>query len=237
MRTAVSIARILLLGWISLPLMATEVPSSARAVQAEQRVRADLDARLAMFGARWGAPLYLRIFKQSRELELWVRAGEGYQLFQTWPICTWSGSLGPKLQQGDWQAPEGFYTVAARQLNPVSRFHLAFNLGYPNAYDRAHGRTGDFLMVHGNCVSVGCYAMGDAAIEQIYTLVAAALAAGQKSVPVHIFPFRMDGDWASAYADHEWLPFWRELEPAYRGFVAGGTPPKVRVQGKRYVVE
>jgi murein L,D-transpeptidase YafK len=228
---------LLLLCLLMSSLMAAEVPSSARAVQAEQRVRADLSARLSVLGGPWGAPVYLRIFKQSRELELWVRVGEGYQLLQTWPICTWSGSLGPKLRQGDWQAPEGFYTVAARQLNPVSRFHLSFNLGYPNAYDRAHGRTGDFLMVHGNCVSVGCYAMGDAAIEQIYTLVAAALAQGQKSVPVHIFPFRMEGDWAATYADHEWLPFWQELEPAYRDFAAGGLPPQVRVQGKRYVVE
>ena len=228
---------LLFLCWMMSPLMAAELPSSARAVQAEQRVRAELGARLSDLGASWGAPVYLRIFKESRELELWVQAGEGYQLFQTWPICTWSGSLGPKLRQGDWQAPEGFYAVAARQLNPNSRFHLSFNLGYPNAYDRAHGRTGDFLMVHGNCVSVGCYAMGDDAIEQIYTLVAAALAQGQASVPVHIFPFRMEGDWAAAYAKHEWLPFWRELEPAYRGFVAGGKPPKVQVQGKRYVVE
>jgi murein L,D-transpeptidase YafK len=227
---------LLLLYFMMSPLMAAELPSSARAVQAEQRVRAELGARLSGLGASWGAPVYLRIFKESRELELWVQAGEGYQLFQTWPICTWSGTLGPKLRQGDWQAPEGFYAVAARQLNPNSRFHLSFNLGYPNAYDRAHGRTGDFLMVHGNCVSVGCYAMGDAAIEEIYTLVAAALANGQQSVPVHVFPLRMDGDWASAYTDSEWLPFWRELEPAYRQFSAGGKPPQVRVRGQHYEV-
>lgn len=217
--------------------MAAEVPTNARALQAEQRVRPELNAGLSQLGAFWGTPVYLRIFKASKELELWMRVGEGYRLFQTWPICTWSGSLGPKRRQGDWQAPEGFYQVGASQLNPASRFHLSFNLGYPNAFDRAHGRTGDFLMVHGNCVSVGCYAMGDAAIEQIYTLVAAALAQGQASVPVHIFPFRMEGNWAAAYANHEWLSFWRELEPAYRAFAAGGMPPTVRVQGKHYVVE
>ena len=219
------------------PLMAAEVPTNARAAQAEQRVRPELSAGLSALGGSWGAPVYLRIFKQSRELELWVQVEDGFQLFRNWPICTWSGTLGPKQRQGDWQAPEGFYQVTASQLNPASRFHLSFNLGYPNAYDRAHGRTGDFLMVHGNCVSVGCYAMGDAAIEQIYTLVAAALSQGQAAVPVHIFPFRMEGDWAAAYTNHEWLPFWRELEPAYRSFVAGGKPPRVRVQGKRYVVE
>lgn len=228
---------VLMLYLLTSPLLAAEVPTNARAAQVEQRVRAELNAGLFALGATWGAPVYLRIFKASKELELWVRVGEGYQLFQTWPICTWSGALGPKLRQGDWQAPEGFYQVAASQLNPASRFHLSFNLGYPNAYDRAHRRTGDFLMVHGSCVSVGCYAMGDAAIEAIYTLVAAALAHGQKTVPVHIFPFRMEGDWESSHANSEWRSFWRELEPAYRGFAAGRKPPKVRVQGKHYVVE
>ena len=154
--------------------MSSSIPTNPRSQQAETRVRDALTAELTALGAYWGAPLYLRIFKASDELEVWVEAGARYQRLRTWPICTWSGGLGPKLRQGDGQAPEGFYEVAAPQLNPSSRFHLSFNLGYPNAFDRAHGRTGDYLMVHGNCVSIGCYAMGDAAIEEIYTLVAAA---------------------------------------------------------------
>jgi murein L,D-transpeptidase YafK len=165
-----------------------------------------------------------------------VDTGARHQLLQVWPICTWSGELGPKLRQGDGQAPEGFYAVGPNQLNPVSRFHLAFNLGYPNAFDRAHGRTGDYLMVHGNCVSIGCYAMGDAAIEQIYTLVASALAHGQPQVPVHVFPFRMDEGWQNQHRDSEWLPFWEELAPAYQAFTDGARPPRMRVVDKRYVV-
>ncbi|MBK8066143.1 MAG: murein L,D-transpeptidase [Rhodanobacteraceae bacterium] len=214
--------------------LATEIPTNARSTQALSRVQPALTAELKALGADWGAPLYLRIFKASDELEVWVDTGERYQRLRTWPICTWSGDLGPKLRQGDGQAPEGFYEVAAGQLNPVSRFHLSFNLGYPNAYDRAHGRTGDYLMVHGNCVSVGCYAMGDVAIEEIYSLVAAALAHGQRAVPVHAFPFRMDGDWEAQHADSEWLSFWRQLAPAWQAFERSGQPPRMRVVDREY---
>lgn len=216
------------------PVLPNTIPSNARSAQAQARVQAALTAELNALGANWGAPLYLRIFKASDELEVWVDTGKRYQRLRTWPICTWSGDLGPKLRQGDGQAPEGFYEVAAGQLNPASRFHLSFNLGYPNAYDRVHGRTGDYLMVHGNCVSVGCYAMGDAAIEEIYSLVAAALAHGQRAVPVHAFPFRMDGDWEAQHADSEWLPFWRQLLPAWQAFERSGQPPRMRVIDREY---
>lgn len=219
---------------MSTSAQSNNIPSTARSAQAQARVQAALTAELEALGASWGAPLYLRIFKASDELEVWVEAGARYQRLRTWPICTWSGGLGPKLRQGDGQAPEGFYEVAAPQLNPSSRFHLSFNLGYPNAFDRAHGRTGDYLMVHGNCVSIGCYAMGDAAIEEIYTLVAAALAQGQRAVPVHAFPFRMDGDWEAQHAGSEWLPFWRQLAAAYRAFARTGQPPRVRVVEGEY---
>lgn len=212
------------------------IPSSARAEAAAARVGVDLRERLRALGADWGAALYVRVFKASDELEVWVDTGERHQLLHTWPICTWSGALGPKLRQGDGQAPEGFYQVGPGQLNPASNYHLAFNLGYPNAFDRAHGRTGDYLMVHGNCVSIGCYAMGDAAIEEIYTLIAAALAHGQAQVPVHIFPFRMDAGWEQAHADSEWLPFWQQLAAGYRAFEADPRPPRIRVIDGAYRV-
>lgn len=227
---------VVVIAMLSQPADARSIPSSVRAEQAAERVAADLRARLQALGANWGAPLYVRIFKATSELEVWVATGERHQLLHTWPICTWSGALGPKLRQGDGQAPEGFYAVGPGQLNPTSRFHLSFNLGYPNAFDRAHRRTGDFLMVHGNCVSIGCYAMGDAAIEEIYTLVAAALANGQSQVPVHVFPFRMDEGWESEHADSPWLSFWQQLEPAYRAFADDARPPTIRVSNRRYVV-
>ena len=212
------------------------IPSSARAEAAAVRVAPDLRERLQALGADWGAPLYLRIFKASDELEVWVDVGERYRLLRSWPICTWSGALGPKLREGDGQAPEGFYAVGPQQLNPASSYHLSFNLGYPNAYDRAHGRTGDYLMVHGNCVSIGCYAMGDAAIEEIYTLVAAALAHGQDRVPVHIFPFRMEAGWEEEHELSEWLPFWQQLAPAYTAFAENGQLPRVSVKNRHYVL-
>ena len=134
----------------------------------------------------------MRIFKEESELEVWKARDDGrFYHFKTYPICNWSGNVGPKTTLGDKQAPEGFYRVANTQMNPNSQYYLAFNLGYPNAYDRALQRTGDALMVHGKCKSVGCYAMTDALIEEIYTLAREALKGGQESFEVHAFPFRM----------------------------------------------
>lgn len=209
-----------------------------RAAMAAARVRPALERDLAALGLRLGAPAHVRLFKDESELEVWLQGADGrFVLFRRYPICTWSGALGPKQKQGDNQAPEGFYRVAAGQLNPASRYHLAFNLGYPNAYDRAHGRTGDFLMVHGNCVSIGCYAMGDAAIEEIYTLVAGALASGQRAFEVHAFPFRLEDATLHARRDSPWHAFWGELQPAYAAFERTHRVPRVRVRDAHYVVE
>jgi murein L,D-transpeptidase YafK len=210
---------------------------SGRAQAAATRVRPELERGFAAIGARVGDAIYLRLFKHERELELWVRRGERYVLFRTYPICTFSGELGPKLRQGDGQAPEGFYSVGASQLNPYSQFHLSFDLGYPNAYDRAHGRSGSQLMVHGSCVSIGCYAMGDAQIEQIYTLVAAALHGGQRRVSVHVFPFRFRQPPLPDWRRQRWGEFWSDLERGYEAFERTRVPPSVRVQNERYVLQ
>jgi murein L,D-transpeptidase YafK len=216
---------------------AISLPGSPRAEAAAIRVRPALERDLAAQGLAFGAPAFVRIFKQEHELELWLASGDGsYALFRTWPICTFSGALGPKLRQGDGQSPEGFYRVALRQLNPTSRYHLAFNLGYPNAYDRAHARTGDFLMVHGSCVSIGCYAMGDDGIEEIYTLVAAALAGGQAAFEVHAFPFRFEGADDERFGDAQWGEFWRDLSAGYFAFERTHVPPRVAVVDGRYIV-
>lgn len=213
-----------------------------RAARVAAKVSPRLKAELAEKKLKWGAPVYMRIFKESNDLELWLRGSgkEGeYVLFRNYKICYWSGKLGPKQKQGDHQAPEGFYRVTTGRLNPHSRYHLSFDLGYPNAYDRAKKRTGNYLMVHGNCVSIGCYAMGDKNIEEIYTLVSAALQNGQKNVSVHCFPFRM----VKARMDQEdvkqsqWLPFWLDLHKAYRSFENHWKPPSVTVEGERYVVK
>jgi murein L,D-transpeptidase YafK len=179
----------------------------------------------------------VRIFKESRELELWVENDGRFALFRTYEICTFSGHLGPKLRTGDLQSPEGFYFVTPDRMNPASRFHLSFNLGYPNAYDRHHGRTGGFLMVHGDCVSIGCYAMTDAQIEEIYTLADAALRQGQPFFRVHIFPFRMTVRNMQRHRDSRWREFWRNLEEGYDFFERHGRPPNVEVRNGKYVFE
>lgn len=187
-------------------------------------------------GVAKGAPVFVRIFKQESELELWAERGAKYVLVKRYPICKWSGTLGPKLKEGDLQSPEGFYSVTADRLNPNSRFHLSFNVGFPNAYDRAHGRTGSFLMVHGNCVSIGCYAMTDPGIEEIYGMVEAALTAGQPSVQVHIFPFRMTAENLRAHQKSKWIGFWRNLKQGYDAFEIRKRPPEIIVDGRTYRV-
>ncbi len=199
-------------------------------------VRARLHRELAAAGLRPGAPVYLRILKSERVLQAWLRADGEDRLFRSYPICHFSGDLGPKQREGDLQAPEGLYSVGRGQLNPRSSYHLAFNVGYPNAYDRAHGRTGSALMVHGSCVSIGCFAMTDARIEEIYALVDDALRGGQRTVPVHIFPFAMTAEAMAKVAGSPHLPFWRELEPAWTAFERDRLAPRVRVVGGRYVV-
>lgn len=214
--------------------------SSARAGEVE-KVRAGL-ARLAPVlqaaQAQAGNPVYLRIFKQEAELEVWMRDPTSAQFskLKTYPICSYSGGLGPKTREGDGQAPEGFYRIGRSQLNPGSSYHLSFNLGYPNAYEQSKGWTGNYLMVHGSCVSIGCYAMTNPGIEEIYALVQAALKSGQAAVPVHAFPFRYSQDNVQRHqSDPNW-PFWAQLQPAYDAFEQSRQLPKVSVRQGRYVV-
>lgn len=214
---------------------ARPVPSSARSDAAEARVKPALQRDLATAGLRYGAPVLIRIFKAEAQLEVWADGGNGYRLFRTYPICRYSGRLGPKLREGDGQAPEGIYRVGAGQLNPNSAYHLSFDLGYPNAYDRSHQRTGRFLMVHGNCVSIGCYAMGDAAIEEIYSLTAAALRNGQASVPVLALPFRFDRrDAPQRLRDPAWGNFWQQLKAVDEAFTRTRRMPQVGVSNGGY---
>lgn len=203
----------------------------------KKRVVPRLKRELAAKGLELGAPVFMRVFKEEGVLELWLEQAPGvrYALFRTYKICAFSGELGPKLEEGDRQAPEGFYFVARGRMNPRSTYHLSFDLGYPNAYDRQHGRTGSYLMVHGNCVSVGCYAMTDKFIEEIYTLADAALAGGQKFFRVHCFPFKMDeGRMGKVEPDHRWRGFWENLRTGYRWFEREGRPPEVTARDGKY---
>jgi len=192
---------------------------------------------MAKKGMSQGDPIFIRIFKEEAELEVWKKRTDGrFHHFKTFPICNYSGELGPKLKIGDRQSPEGFYTVSSGQLNPKSDFHLAFNLGFPNRYDKAHGRTGKYLMVHGDCTSAGCYAMTDALIEELYALVRDALANGQQQFHVHAFPFRMTDENFARRKRHKWAGFWAQLKPGYDHFEITKQVPKVDVCGRRYLV-
>lgn len=214
---------------------AINIPTSPRSKQAIAQVEPRLIAELTAQGFQYGAPIFIRIFKDSSELEVWIKKDTLFQLFRIYPICYYSGTLGPKQKQGDWQSPEGFYFVKPTQLNPNSRFHLAFNLGYPNAYDRAHDRTGDALMVHGNCVSIGCYALTDEKIEEIYALAHAAFSHGQPFFRVHIFPFRLSFEKLQRFQESEWFTFWENLKEGYDLFEKTKHPPNITVKDKRYV--
>lgn len=207
-----------------------------RAEDARRRVAPRLDVELRAIGSSLGAPVFIRVFKQPAVLELWVRASREFVLFERYPICAFSGALGPKTTEGDRQAPEGLYAVRREQLNPRSRFYLSFDLGYPNVYEAARGFTGDALMIHGNCVSVGCYAMGDAAIAEIYTLVAEALRHGQDAVSVQALPFHLDEERVARHASSPFHAHWRSLTEAYRAFERTRIPPHVDVTPRGYVV-
>ncbi len=193
-------------------------------------------ALLAEKGMRLSAPIFVRIYKEESELEVWKLKDGRFQHFRTYPICAWSGGLGPKVRVGDKQTPEGFYTVSPAQMNPNSHYHLAFNIGFPNAYNSANGRTGSSIMVHGDCKSVGCFAMTDARIEEIYALAREAFAGGQKYFHVHIMPFRMTAENMASHWDSPWHQFWLRLKEGYDSFEATGKPPIVKVCGKQYMV-
>ena len=210
-----------------------------RAEQALARVRPLLQPELTRLGLQWGNPVYLRAFKQSAEMELWMQPEPGLPFIRVrnYRVAAASGELGPKLAEGDGQTPEGFYEVTPGALNPRSNYHLSFNIGYPNAYDRAHRRTGSFIMVHGSRVSIGCFAMTNDSIEQIYSLVAAAFERGQTTVPIHCFPFRMPAERMAEVLDSPWFDFWSELHGGYIAFESTRLPPVVQVRRKRYVFQ
>ncbi len=203
---------------------------------AERQLPASTQALLAIKGMRQEAPIFVRIFKEESELEIWKLKGGRFHLFRTYPICAWSGGLGPKVQTGDRQSPEGFYTVSRAQMNPHSLYHLAFNIGFPNAYDQSNGHTGSALMVHGDCKSVGCYAMTDAYIEEIYILAREAFNGGQTRFHVQALPFRMTAENMQKHRDSPWYPFWLKLKEGYDSFEMTGKPPVIKVCSKQYFV-
>jgi len=211
-------------------------PGSSKSVAAFHRSQGRLQEMLRQKSLSWGAPVFIRIFKEPSELEVWMRGpDQRFTIFKRYIICRFSGRLGPKLKAGDKQAPEGFYLVGPDQMNPWSNNHLSFNLGYPNEYDQNLGRTGSALMVHGGCTSEGCFAMTDYYMDEIYTLADAALARGQTEFQVHVYPFRMSQENLNRHRSSPWFAFWKNLKRGYDLFETYRLPPRVEVYENSYV--
>ena len=181
-------------------------------------------------------PILIRAYKKEAEMEVWKRGSNGqYALLKTFPICRWSGQLGPKKKEGDRQAPEGFYTITPGQMNPNSSYYLSFDTGYPNAFDRANGRTGNYLMVHGTCSSAGCFAMTDETIAEIYAIARDSFAGGQRAFQFQSYPFRMTAQNMAKFRNDANAPFWRNLKEGSDYFEALHEEPRVGVCGTKYV--
>ena len=184
------------------------------------------------------SPILVRLFKQEAELEVWKQDRSGrFALLKTYPICRWSGDLGPKVREGDRQAPEGFYTISPAQMNPQSAYYLSFNTGYPNAFDKALGRTGSQLMVHGDCSSRGCYAMTDEQIAEIYSLGRESFFGGQNSFQLQAYPFRMTPVNMAKHRNNPNMPFWKMIKEGYDHFEVTRQEPKVDFCEKKYVFD
>ena len=184
------------------------------------------------------SPILIRIFKEESELEVWKQDTTGrFELLKVYPICRWSGDLGPKITEGDRQAPEGFYTITPGLMNPNSNYYLAINTGFPNAYDRANDRHGGFLMIHGDCSSRGCYAMTDEQIGEIYSLAREAFLGGQPSFQIQAYPFRMTPANLARHRTNPHMAFWKMLKIGNDHFEATHLEPKVDVCDKRYVFD
>lgn len=204
--------------------------------KASRPLRPEMVELLEKKSMRKDDPILIRVFKQESVLEIWKRDKTGrYALLKDYKICAWGGTIGPKIREGDKQSPEGFYTVTPARMNPNSQYHLSFDVGYPNAFDRAFGRTGAAIMVHGACTSAGCFAMTDGQVEEIYALAREAFAGGQPSIQVQSFPFRMTAQNMARNRNNPHAPFWRNLKEGYDHFEVTKLEPKVDVCDRRYV--
>lgn len=201
-----------------------------------QPLSSAVQAGLRNMGSSPGEAMVIRIFKQEQVLEVWKRTSAGqFKLFKTYEICAYSGDLGPKFKEGDRQSPEGFYTITPGLMNPKSSYYLAFNTGFPNKFDRAHGRTGTDLMVHGDCTSSGCYAMTDGGIAEIYALARETFKGGNPSFQLQIFPFRMSATKLAQQSSSPHLAFWKNIKEGYDLFELTKTPPAWDVCERRYI--
>ncbi len=233
-----SVLRFLLIAGLALTLASCSDLMPGSSQRAYQPLKSSVVNKLNSMGSSAGEAMLIRIFKQSSELEVWKRTKSGsYKLYDTYKICAWSGGLGPKVREGDRQSPEGFYNITPGLMNPKSNYYLAFNTGYPNKFDRAWGRTGSELMVHGDCSSRGCYSMTDEGIAEIYALARESFNGGNTVVQLQIYPFRMTATNIAAMAGDPNMSFWKNIKEGYDRFELTRTAPSWDVCEKKYVFD
>ncbi len=221
MKKTAAFAAIILMLFSSFPIYAQDTPVEFKPNSSTQ----------------FGYPIFIQIFKEERILELYTKGSHGsYQLVKSYPICNYSGGLGPKTTEGDLKSPEGFYRVKTSQLNPNSRYYRSINLGFPNEYDKSRGYSGNYLMIHGECKSVGCYAMTNSYMDEIYHYVESALLNGQYEINISIYPFRMTPQNMLHHRASSHYMFWLQLQPAYEYFIKTRRPAAINVINGQYVV-
>jgi murein L,D-transpeptidase YafK len=220
-------------GMLAACQQAESIDDEARAYHPIPQATLDL---MATKGATEMSPVLIRTFKKEAEFEVWKMGADGrYVYIKTFPMCRWSGQLGPKTREGDRQVPEGFYSIGPGQMNPNSHYYLSFNVGYPNAYDRAHGDTGDDIMVHGICSSAGCFSMTNQQMDEIYAIAREAFDGGEREIQMESFPFHMTAENLAKYRLDPNMPFWKQLKMGSDYFDVSHQEPKVGVCGGRYV--
>jgi murein L,D-transpeptidase YafK len=203
--------------------------------KANKPLPAKIVAKMKAKGMEKNSPIYFRLFKDEHVVEVWKQKVNGkFEMIQNYNICAWSGTLGPKYKEGDRQAPEGFYAIKAPQMNPASQYYLSINTGFPNTYDRAHGRTGAHLMLHGACSSSGCYSLTDDNISEVFAFARDAFAGGQQEIILEALPFRMTPEKMALYSKHKDFAFWQMIKEGYDYFELTKTPPKVGFCEKKY---
>jgi murein L,D-transpeptidase YafK len=195
-------------------------------------------ALMEQAGVNKEAPTLIRTYKKEAELQIWKMRPDGrYVHLKTYPMCRWSGQLGPKTREGDRQVPEGFYSITQGQMNPNSSYYLSFNVGYPNAYDRAFGHGGGSIMVHGACSSAGCFSMTDGQIAEIYAIARTSFNAGQRAIQMQSYPFKMTAENLAKHRLDPHIGFWKQLKEGSDHFEVAGREPSVGVCGRRYVFD
>src|SRR5712691_3485476 len=222
----------------AIALAGCDTDGTVPSTRSMQPLSAQMLAEIEQKNMEKESSILVRLFKEEAELEVWKEDRSGrLALLKTYPICRWSGELGPKIKEGDRQAPEGFYTITPGLMNPNSSYYLAINMGFPNAYDKANGRSGAFLMIHGDCSSRGCYAMTDEQIAEIYALARESFFGGQRAFQIQAYPFKMTPLNMAKHRNSPHLAFWKMLKQGYDHFEVTRLEPKVDVCEKRYVFD